>query len=57
MGAPPSRSVKHHCFRAFCQDVALIRRKKGMETGLEETDDRLTDDRLTDESFHGESTR
>lgn len=52
LGAPPSRSVKHHCFRAFCQDVALIRRKKGMETGLEETDDRLTD-----ESFHGESTR
>lgn len=44
MGAPPSRSVKHHCFRVFCQDVALERRKKGMETGLEETDDRLTRD-------------
>ena len=28
----------------FCQDVALERRKKGMETGLEETDDRLTRD-------------
>lgn len=44
--ALPSRSVKHHCFFMFCQDVALERRKKGMETGLKEADDRLTDQRV-----------
>ena len=44
LGAPLSRSVKHHCFCVFWQDVVLNRRKKGMETRLKETDDRLTDE-------------
>lgn len=55
LGAPASRSVKHHCFFVFCQDVAPERRKKGpkrMETGLKETDDRLTD-----ASSHVDNTR
>ena len=52
LDAPPSRSVKHHCFLVFCQDVVLERRKKGMETRLKETDDRLTD-----KSSRVESTR